>query len=53
MPAMQLQSVWVAAWEHDEKVQRGVCLDAGGQEDYIFGGDLVRALRSLRKPCPL
>lgn len=50
MPAMQPQGVWVTAWEPDEKVQRGVCLDAGGQEDYIFGRDLVGALRSLTKP---
>lgn len=50
MPAMQLQSVWVIAWEPDEKVQKGVCLDVGGQEDYIFGEDLVMALRSLTKP---
>lgn len=34
----------------DEKVQRGVCLDESGQEGYIFGGDLVLALRSLTKP---
>lgn len=34
----------------DEKVQRAVCLDEGGQEGYIFGGDLVLALRSHTKP---
>lgn len=49
MPSMQLQGMWVTAWEPDKKVQRGVCLDVGGQEDYIFGGDLVLALRSLTK----
>lgn len=50
MPAMQLQGVGVTAWYPDEKGQRWACLDAGGQEDYIFGGDLVLTLRSLTKP---
>jgi len=50
MPATQLRGVRVADREPDEKVQREISLDAGGQEGYIFWGGLTLALMSLTKP---